>query len=60
MFGLNLFIAGIEKCGTTSLANWLVSNGLAEYRVPGIKDTLFLRYRRGFSKPRPDPTRRTA
>ncbi|WP_234084910.1 hypothetical protein [Azonexus sp. R2A61] len=38
MFGLNLFIAGIEKCGTTSLANWLVSNGLAEYRVPGIKE----------------------
>ncbi len=38
MFGLNLFIAGIEKCGTTSLADWLVANGLAEHRVPGIKE----------------------
>ena len=38
MFGLNLFIAGIEKCGTTSLADWLVANGLAAYRVPGIKE----------------------
>ena len=38
MFGLNLFIAGIEKCGTTSLADWFVANGLAQYRVPGIKE----------------------
>lgn len=38
MFGLNLFIAGIEKCGTTSLADWLVTNCLAKYRVPGIKE----------------------
>ena len=38
MFGLNLFIAGIEKSGTTSLADWFVSNGLAEYRVPGLKE----------------------
>ena len=38
MFGLNLFIAGIEKCGTTSLADWFVNNGLAKYRVPGIKE----------------------
>lgn len=38
MFGLNLFIAGIEKSGTSSLADWLVANGLAEFRVPGIKE----------------------
>lgn len=38
MLGLNLFIAGIEKAGTTSLADWLVTNSLAEYRVPGIKE----------------------
>lgn len=38
MFGLNLFIAGIEKCGTTSLADLFVSNRLAQYRVPGIKE----------------------
>lgn len=38
MFGVNLFIAGIEKCGTTSLADWFVSNGIAEYRIPGIKE----------------------
>lgn len=38
MFGLNLFIAGIEKCGTTSLADWFVSNRVAQYRVPGIKE----------------------
>lgn len=35
---LNLFIAGVEKCGTTALADWFISNGLAEYRVPGVKE----------------------
>lgn len=38
MLGLHLFIPGIAKCGTTSLAHWLVTNGLAEYRVPGVKE----------------------
>ena len=34
----NIFIAGIEKCGTTALSEWMVSNGLAEDRVPGEKE----------------------
>lgn len=34
----NLFISGMEKCGTTALAEWMVANGLAEYRVPGQKE----------------------
>lgn len=38
MFGLNLFIAGIEKSGTTSLADWFVTNGLAKYYIQGIKE----------------------
>lgn len=33
-----LFIAGMEKCGTTALASWLVAEGLAEYLVPGTKE----------------------
>jgi hypothetical protein len=33
-----LFIAGIEKCGTTSLAHWFVENGLANYLYPGLKE----------------------
>lgn len=38
MKNLNLFIAGMEKSGTTSLADWLVGHGLAKYRVPGVKE----------------------
>ncbi|XLY86640.1 hypothetical protein ACK8QS_13810 [Ectopseudomonas mendocina] len=38
MLGLNLFIVGMEKCGTTSLADWLVSNRIATYLVPGMKE----------------------
>lgn len=38
MLHLNLFIAGMEKSGTTSLADWLVSNRIARYLVPGIKE----------------------
>jgi hypothetical protein len=34
----NIFISGMEKCGTTALAEWMVVNGLAEYRVPGVKE----------------------
>jgi len=38
MKGLNLFIAGMEKSGTTSLADWLARHGLARYRIPGVKE----------------------
>jgi hypothetical protein len=38
MLNLNIFIAGMEKSGTTSLADWLVSNRIARYLVPGIKE----------------------
>jgi hypothetical protein len=38
MLSLNLFIAGMEKSGTTSLADWLVSNKVATYLVPGMKE----------------------
>jgi hypothetical protein len=34
----NIFIAGMEKCGTTALAEWMVGSGLAEYRMPGEKE----------------------
>lgn len=34
----NVFIAGFEKCGTTALSEWMVTNGLAEDRVPGEKE----------------------
>jgi hypothetical protein len=34
----NIFIAGMEKCGTTALSEWMVTSGLAEDRVPGIKE----------------------
>lgn len=33
-----LFIGGMQKCGTTALAAWLVDEGLAEYLVPGMKE----------------------
>ena len=34
----NVFIAGMDKCGTTALSEWVVANDLAEDRVPGIKE----------------------
>ncbi|KXU89669.1 hypothetical protein CI15_05600 [Paraburkholderia monticola] len=34
----NIFIAGMDKCGTTPLSDWMVANDLAEDRVPGIKE----------------------
>jgi hypothetical protein len=34
----NIFIAGMEKCGTTALSEWMVTSGLAEDRVPGEKE----------------------
>lgn len=34
-----VFIIGVEKGGTTALAGWLVKNGLAEYAVPGVKES---------------------
>lgn len=33
-----IFIVGNEKCGTTALADWIVSNGLAKYLVDGRKE----------------------
>ena len=35
---MNIFIAGMEKCGTTTLADWLVKNNFADYLVPNIKE----------------------
>lgn len=37
----HLFIGGMEKCGTTALASWLVAQGIAEYLVPGMKEPNF-------------------
>lgn len=34
----NIFIAGFEKCGTTALADWMLTNGLVEDRVPNMKE----------------------
>lgn len=34
----NIFIAGMEKSGTTALAQWMVESGLAQDRVPGVKE----------------------
>lgn len=34
----SVFIAGMEKCGTTALSEWMVTNGLAEDRLPGEKE----------------------
>jgi hypothetical protein len=34
----NVFIAGMEKCGTTALSEWMVACGLAEDRKPGEKE----------------------
>lgn len=34
----NLFIAGMAKCGSTALSEWMVMNKLAEDRMPGEKE----------------------
>jgi len=34
----NVFIVGMEKCGTSALAEWMLSNGLVEDRVPNLKE----------------------
>ncbi|MCD5992141.1 hypothetical protein KDX38_00755 [Pseudomonas sp. CDFA 602] len=34
----NIFIAGFQKCGTTALADWMLTNGLVEDRVPNVKE----------------------
>jgi hypothetical protein len=34
----NVFIAGMEKCGTTALSDWMVASGLAVDRVLGEKE----------------------
>jgi hypothetical protein len=40
------FIVGVEKCGTTSLANYLVNNKMAAPLVPNIKEArLFKKFR---------------
>lgn len=33
-----IFIAGMEKCGTTALAGWLTSSGVARYARKGVKE----------------------
>ncbi|WP_238155911.1 MULTISPECIES: hypothetical protein [Xanthomonas] len=33
-----IFLSGMAKCGTTSLAGWLTRNGIAQYLVEGIKE----------------------
>jgi hypothetical protein len=35
---MNIFIAGMEKCGTTALAHWMITNNLAKYLVPNVKE----------------------
>jgi hypothetical protein len=34
----NVFIVGMQKCGTTALSEWMVANRLAEDRMPGEKE----------------------
>lgn len=34
----NVFVIGMEKCGTTALADWIVTSGLAQDRFPGVKE----------------------
>jgi hypothetical protein len=34
----SVFIAGMDKCGTTALSEWMIANALAEDRVPGEKE----------------------
>ena len=33
-----IFLAGMEKCGTTPLAGWLTANGIAQYLVEDVKE----------------------
>ncbi|MCL1527582.1 hypothetical protein [Xanthomonas nasturtii] len=33
-----IFLSGMEKCGTTTLAGWLTGNGIAQYLVEDIKE----------------------
>lgn len=35
----NVFIVGMEKCGTTALSEWMVTSGLAEDRLPSEKES---------------------
>jgi hypothetical protein len=37
----NIFIAGMEKCGTTALSEWMVTSGLAQDREPEKEPYLF-------------------
>jgi hypothetical protein len=50
----NVFIAGMEKCGTTALSEWMVTSGLAEDRVPGDKESYL------YASNEPHPARLTA
>lgn len=50
----NVFIAGVAKCGTTALSEWMVVNGLAEDRVPGEKEPYL------YSNDEPHPARARA
>jgi hypothetical protein len=34
-----IFIIGHGKCGTTALANWIESNGWAQYLTKGLKES---------------------
>ncbi len=36
-----IFIAGMQKCGTTALAQWLVEQGFAKYLCSGVKEPYF-------------------
>jgi len=35
---MNYFILGMGKCGTSSLADWMVANKLADYLIAGVKE----------------------
>ena len=35
---LNIFIAGMEKTGTTALADWITKNFYANFMVSGVKE----------------------
>ncbi|WP_374013915.1 hypothetical protein [Pseudoxanthomonas koreensis] len=49
-----IFIIGVAKAGTTALAGWLVSNGLATYAIPGVKEPgTYLRTASNFHPPAP-------
>ncbi len=48
----NVFIAGMEKCGTTALSEWMVTSGLAEDRLPNHKEPFL------YANDDPHPVRR--